>query len=147
MAGQVSPGVVIKERDLTNARIDNTIDNVGAFVGPFERGPVNEIVNITNEKELLETFGRPNEDNAGYWFTATNFLAYGGQLQVVRVGTSTLVNAVSDSATATLIENDTEYTVNHFDNAQASGTMLLRLLVPMATTLLFTLLTTVSTLP
>ena len=61
MAGQVSPGVVIKERDLTNARIDNTIDNVGAFVGPFERGPVNEIVNITNEKELLETFGRPNE--------------------------------------------------------------------------------------
>ena len=47
MAGQVSPGVVIKERDLTNARIDNTIDNVGAFVGPFERGPVNEIVNIT----------------------------------------------------------------------------------------------------
>jgi len=118
MAGQVSPGVVIKERDLTNARIDNTVDNVGAFVGPFERGPVNEIVNITNEKDLLDTFGRPNEDNAAYWFTATNFLSYGGQLQVLRVGTSGLVNAVSDSATATLIENDTEYTVNHFDNAQ-----------------------------
>ena len=30
MAGQVSPGVVIKERDLTNARIDSTVDNVGA---------------------------------------------------------------------------------------------------------------------
>lgn len=119
MAGQVSPGVVIKERDLTNARIDNTVDNVGAFVGPFERGPVNEIVNITNEKELLETFGRPNEENAEYWFTATNFLSYGGQLQVLRVGTSGLVNAVSDSATATLIENDTEYSVNHFDNAQS----------------------------
>ena len=46
MAGQVSPGVVIKERDLTNARIDNTIDNVGAIAGPFERGPVNEMTNI-----------------------------------------------------------------------------------------------------
>lgn len=118
MAGQVSPGVVIKERDLTNARIDNTVDNVGAIVGPFERGPVNEIVNIVDEKGLLETFGRPNSNNAEYWFTATNFLAYGGQLQVVRVGASGLVNAVSDSATATLIENDTEYATNHFDNAQ-----------------------------
>ena len=61
MAGQVSPGVVIKERDLTNARIDNTVDNVGALVAPFERGPVNEIVNIVNEKGLLETFGKPNK--------------------------------------------------------------------------------------
>ena len=118
MAGQVSPGVVIKERDLTNARIDSTIDNVGAIVGPFERGPVNEITNILNEKGLLETFGAPNADNAEFWFTATNFLAYGGQLQVVRVGASTLVNAVTDSATAQLIENDGEYVTNHFDGAQ-----------------------------
>ena len=106
MAGQVSPGVVIKERDLTNARIDNTIDNVGAIAGPFERGPVNEMTNIVDEKSLLDTFGAPNSDNAEFWFTATNFLSYGGQLQVVRVGASTLVNAVSDSATAQLIEND-----------------------------------------
>ena len=119
MAGQVSPGVVIKERDLTNARIDNTVDNVGALVAPFERGPVNEIVNIVNEKGLLETFGKPNKDNAEYWFTATNFLAYGGQLNLVRVGASTLVNAVSDGATATLIENDGEYVTNHFDDAQS----------------------------
>ena len=118
MAGQVSPGVVIKERDLTNARIDSTIDNVGAIVGPFERGPVNEITNILNEKGLLETFGAPNADNAEFWFTATNFLSYGGQLQVVRVGASTLVNAVTDSATAQLIENDGEYVTNHFDGAQ-----------------------------
>lgn len=119
MAGQVSPGVVIKERDLTNARIDNTVDNVGALAAPFERGPVNEMTNILNEKALLDTFGRPNASNAEFWFTATNFLSYGGQLQVVRVGTSALVNAVSDSATATLIENDTEYVVNHYDSAQA----------------------------
>ena len=118
MAGQVSPGVVIKERDLTNARIDNTIDNVGAIAGPFERGPVNEMTNIVDEKSLLDTFGAPNSDNAEFWFTATNFLSYGGQLQVVRVGASTLVNAVSDSATAQLIENDTEYATNHYDGAQ-----------------------------
>jgi phage tail sheath protein FI len=118
MAGQVSPGVVIKERDLTNARIDNTVDNVGALAAPFERGPVNEMTNILNEKALLDTFGRPNENNAEFWFSATNFLSYGGQLQIVRVGTSALVNAVSDSATATLIENDTEYVVNHYDGVQ-----------------------------
>ena len=66
MAGQVSPGVVIKERDLTNARIDNTIDNVGAIAGPFERGPVNEMTNIVDEKSLLDTFGAPNSDNAEF---------------------------------------------------------------------------------
>ncbi len=118
MAGQVSPGVVIKERDLTNARIDSTIDNVGALVGPFERGPVNQMVNITNEKSLLDYFGKPNSDNAEYWFTATNFLSYGGQLQVVRIGSSALVNAVTDSASAVLIEGDTDYSTNHFDGAQ-----------------------------
>ena len=78
MAGQVSPGVVIKERDLTNARIDNTIDNVGAIAGPFERGPVNEMTNIVDEKSL-DTFGA-QPDNAEFPFTATNFLSYGGQL-------------------------------------------------------------------
>ena len=119
MAGQVSPGVVIKERDLTNARIDSTIDNVGALVGPFERGPVNQMVNITNEKSLLEYFGKPNSSNAEYWFTATNFLSYGGQLQVVRIGDSNLKNAVTDSASAVLIESDTDYATNHFDGAQS----------------------------
>ena len=119
MAGQVSPGVVIKERDLTNARIDSTIDNVGALVGPFERGPVNQMVNITNEKSLLEYFGKPNNSNAGYWFTATNFLSYGGQLQVIRVGDATLKNAVTDAASAVLIESDTDYVTNHFDGAQS----------------------------
>ena len=119
MAGQVSPGVVIKERDLTNARIDSTIDNVGALVGPFERGPVNQMVNITNEKSLLEYFGKPNSSNAEFWFTATNFLSYGGQLQVVRIGDSNLKNAVTDSASAVLIESDTDYATNHFDGAQS----------------------------
>ena len=118
MAGQVSPGVVIKERDLTNARIDSTVDNVGALVGPFERGPVNQMVNITNEKSLLEYFGKPNSSNAEFWFTATNFLSYGGQLQVVRIGDSNLVNAVTDSASAVLIEGDSDYATNHFDGAQ-----------------------------
>ncbi len=118
MAGQVSPGVVIKERDLTNARIDSTIDNVGAIVGPFERGPVNQMVNIVNEKSLLDYFGKPNDSNAGFWFTATNFLSYGGQLQVVRVGDANLKNAVTDAATAVLIESDTDYATNHFDGAQ-----------------------------
>ena len=100
MAGQVSPGVVIKERDLTNARIDNTIDNVGAIAGPFERGPVNEMTNIVDEKSSSTLLVLPTltTQNSGLplltsWHTVVNF-------KVVRVGASTLVNAVSDSATA-----------------------------------------------
>jgi len=112
MAGQVSPGVVIRERDLTNSRVDNLTNNVSAFAAPFEKGPVNQIVNIISERELLDAFGKPNDNNYEYWYTASNFLLYGGQLELTRIKTANLKNAVSDSATAELIENVLDYEAN-----------------------------------
>lgn len=112
MAGQVSPGVVIRERDLTNSRVDNLTNNVAAFAAPFEKGPVNQIVNIISERELLDAFGKPNDNNYEYWYTASNFLLYGGQLELTRIKTADLKNAVSDSATAELIENVLDYEAN-----------------------------------
>ena len=38
-----SPGILVKEVDLTAGRVDPTSDAVGAIVGPFEKGPVNEL--------------------------------------------------------------------------------------------------------
>ena len=37
----VSPGVKIREVDLTVGRIDAVNDQVGAIAGPFVRGPIN----------------------------------------------------------------------------------------------------------
>ena len=39
---QISPGVVVLERDLTNT-VNATVDNIAAVVGTFEKGPVDEL--------------------------------------------------------------------------------------------------------
>ena len=55
---QLSPGVLIREVDLTVGRADNVLDNIGAIAGPFPLGPVNEPIDITTEQELIDTFGK-----------------------------------------------------------------------------------------
>ena len=106
-SNQLSPGVVIQERDLTTTAVVPTA-NVGFIAGPFEQGPVEEIVDIVSENQLIEKFGEPNDYNYEYWFTAANYLAYGGLLKVVRVTDTDLKNAV-DQGTAPLIKNLDNY--------------------------------------
>lgn len=90
---QISPGVLVQERDLTNT-INATIDNVGAIVGTFSQGPVEEIVSISSERELIQVFGEPNEQNYEYWFSVAQFMLYGGTVKVVRADNSALANAI-----------------------------------------------------
>lgn len=102
-----SPGVVIQERDLTTITTLSTA-NVGVLAGPFEEGPVEEIVDISSERELAERFGKPNDYNYEFWYTASQFLSYGGVLKTVRVTSTALKNAV-DAGTAPLIKNLQNY--------------------------------------
>ena len=104
---QNSPGVVFQERDLTTTSSVPSA-NVGVIVAPFSQGPVEEIVTIVSERELVERFGEPNAYNYEYWFTASQFLSYGGTLKVIRVNNTALKNAV-DTGTAPLIKNRDEY--------------------------------------
>jgi len=106
-SNQLSPGVIIQERDLTTTAVVPTA-NVGFIAGPFEQGPVEEIVDIVSENQLIEKFGEPNDYNYEYWFTAANFLGYGGLLKVVRVAHDGLKNSV-DAGTAPLIKNLDNY--------------------------------------
>lgn len=108
MAGQVSPGIVLRERDLTNQVVVNSIANTAALVGAFEKGPIGVITLITSEKQLVEVFGKPNANNYEDWFVGSTFLSYGGQLLVLRIESDSLVNAVSDG-TATLIRSSSEF--------------------------------------
>lgn len=96
MAGQVSPGIVLRERDLTGQTIVNQQANTAALVGSFAKGPVGTITNIATERELLEIFGAPNGNNYEDWFSASTFLSYGGQLQIVRIEDALLKNSVSE---------------------------------------------------
>ena len=92
---QLSPGVLVREVDLTVGRADNVLDNIGAIAGPFALGPVEEPIDITNEQELINVFGKPLSTDAQYeyWMSASSYLSYGGVLKVVRADGTTLNNA------------------------------------------------------
>ena len=99
--GLVSPGIKVREVDLTRGGITGVSDQTGAIAGPFVKGPVNEPTLIENEKDLLDTFGEPKETSAQYeyWMSASSYLSYGGVLRVVRTDGSALVNANAAVAT------------------------------------------------
>jgi len=112
MAFQLSPGVLVREIDLTQV-VPAVATSPGAFAGVFQWGPVDEVINISSENELVSVFGEPNAETYTYFFTAANFLSYGSNLQVVRAETGNL-NATS--STGFLIKNST-----HYDNLGASA--------------------------
>ena len=105
MASQVSPGVVIRERDFSNAVVVGATAIRGAFASSFRTGPVGKIVNIGSERELIDTFGTPSEANAGDWLVASEFLRYGGQLAVVRAASGVL-NATESGAGVLISDKD-----------------------------------------
>ena len=90
-----SPGILIREVDLTVGRVDPVSASVGAIAAPFAKGPVDEPTLIENENDLLNTFGRPYSTDKHYehWMVASSYLSYGGTLQVVRTDSSDLKNA------------------------------------------------------
>ena len=106
MAFQVSPGVNVTEKDLTNI-VPAVSTSSGGIVITAEKGPIDEITTISSEGELADIFGKPTADNFEEWFSAANFLGYGNNLKVVRPITG-CVNAVS-TGTAILIKNTTDY--------------------------------------
>ena len=106
-ANQSSPGVVVQERDLTTITTAAT-ENIGLIAAPFELGPVEEIVEISSERDLVDRFGKPNDNNYEYWYTAAQFLSYGGTLKTVRIDSTTLKNAVSNG-TAVKVKNLQDY--------------------------------------
>jgi len=100
MASLISPGIVIKERDLTTAVVTNAQSITGAFATTFARGPVGEITTIGSQSDLLNVFGKPSTANAEDWFVASEFLNYGGRLAVVRAETGT--NSANTGSNAAL---------------------------------------------
>ena len=108
MASQVSPGVIIRERDLSTGVLTGVSALRGAIASTFTKGPVGKIVNIGSERELIDTFGAPAEANAADWLVASEFLRYGGQLAVVRAATGVLNATESGSGVLVGTKEDFE---------------------------------------
>ena len=107
MASQVSPGIVIKERDISNSVIVGAQQITAAFASTFQKGPINQVININSQKQMIDVFGKPSDANAEDWYVASEFLNYGGRLAVVRASTN-VQNATSGSA-GVLIRNDMDW--------------------------------------
>ena len=116
MPFQLSPGVLVKEVDLTNV-VPAVATSIGGMAGAFEKGPVGEITAIGSEKELVATFGKPNGSNFETFFTAANFLQYGNALRVVRAE-SAITNATA-GGTGLLIKTTDDY-LNNYSAGQGS---------------------------
>ena len=119
MAFQVSPGVLVQEKDLTNV-IPAVATSIGAIAGDFTKGPTDEIVSISSEKDLVETFGKPTATNFEHFFSASSFLQYGNSLRVVRTSGTGLLNA-TESGSGLLINNTTHYQDNYADGSASNG--------------------------
>ena len=119
-----SPGISVREVDLTRGGVDFTLNVVGGLAAPFAKGPCNEITRVNNENELVEIFGKPGVGTSDYhyetWYAASNFLSYGGKLDVVRCtgGDLNTANAAVGLANTTLLLEGLE----DYNNNQADDT-------------------------
>ena len=119
-----SPGVVVREVDLTIGRIDPTSDKVAAIVAPFAQGPVEVPTLVENESDLLANFGESYEADRHYehWMVASSFLSYGGNLRVVRADDDAMRNAFAGStSTAPKIKSLDHYVELGYDENTISG--------------------------
>ena len=119
-----SPGLVVREVDLTIGRVDTSTTKAGAIVAPFQKGPVNEPTTIENEQDLIDNFGEPLDidKHYEYWLTASSYLSYGGILSVVRSDDDDLKNATDDGSPEIKIlssqdYNNKGYDLNHLSNS------------------------------
>ena len=112
-----SPGILVREVDLTNGRIDPTTDKIGAIVAPFPKGPVNLPTLVSTEQQLVDIFGEPSAIDKHYehWLTASSYLAYGGGLQVVRASGDNLTNALAGAASSITINSTEDYVTKTYD--------------------------------
>ena len=117
MSFLVSPGVSVREVDLTNV-VPAVATSVGAIAGAFQKGPVSSVTTITSEEQLVQVFGKPNSSNFETFFTATNFLQYADNLKVVRAG-SGILNAGANSGI--LIRDEDHYQASFQDGSGSHG--------------------------
>ena len=106
-----SPGILIREVDLTIGRIDGSTGKIGGLVGPFEKGPVDVPTTITGENDLFDQFGQPYDTDKQYetWMVGSSYLAYGGVLSVIRADDNKLKNGFVGTATSVKIKSTDHY--------------------------------------
>jgi hypothetical protein len=118
-----SPGIVVREVDLTSGRVQPASNKIGAIVAPFAKGPVDSPTLVENENDLLNNFGEPYATDKHYesWMVASSYLSYGGSLQVVRADDTNTKNAFVGAASSVKIKSLDNYEELGYDENTITG--------------------------
>lgn len=90
----LNPAVITKERD-ASTYIPTFTNEVAAFVGHFEKGPINEPQFITDVLTFKHIFGRGTDLHCNDWYQVYNYLQYSTGIWVTRTASLNDYNASS----------------------------------------------------
>jgi hypothetical protein len=112
-----SPGILVREVDLTIGRIDPVSGSIAAIAAPFAKGPVGVPQLIENENDLYQTFGQPYSVDKHYehWMVASSYLAYGGIMRVARADDQYLKNSFVGAGSSIKIKSEEHYVQLGYD--------------------------------
>ncbi len=123
-----SPGIVVREVDLTLGRATPASNKVGGLVAPFAKGPVDVPTLIENEQGLLDNFGEPYAIDKHYehWLVASSYLAYGGSLRIIRADDEEMKNAVGSGSSIKIKSLDHYNQLGYDENTIPGRTVVAR---------------------
>ena len=118
-----SPGIVVREVDLTFGRTTPASNKIGAIVAPFAKGPVDVPTLVETEQDLLNNFGEPYSIDKHYehWLSASSYLSYGGSLRVVRADDVDMKNAYVGAGSSIKIKSLENYNQLGYDENVITG--------------------------
>ena len=80
----LSPAVRVQEFDLSDY-VNNQVNTLTLLIGNTEMGPAFKVDIVPTEKDFVERYGGPTNDNVGTFFAASGYFARGGNLIFTRV--------------------------------------------------------------
>ena len=120
MANLLSPGVSVNEVNLTTV-VPSVLTTAGAYAGPFVWGPAETIIPVSSENILVNTFGKPDNNTYASFFSASSFLAYGNNLQVVRAANNLSYNATANANAQVQITNSNVFQYNYLPSGASNS--------------------------
>jgi phage tail sheath protein FI len=88
-----SAGVYVNEIDLSQ-RVQAVSSSIAAIVGESVRGPVGQRTMVTDTKQFLALFGKPNAKTSFMHYCALAYLEFGNRLYVTRIAPQALHGGV-----------------------------------------------------
>ena len=91
----LSPGVFVKEKDISDI-VPAVASASAAIVGYSAKGSTDNIILITNDKQFVEEYGKPDPTSGHYFhYAALAYLARGNKLYCLRVVNGALYGGIN----------------------------------------------------